>query len=397
MSTTEFSAAINQLAAERGVSPESIIEGVKQALAAAYRKDFGEPAPATEEGEEPKDDIEVQLNLDTGEARIFKEKKDVTPAGFGRIAAQTAKQVILQKIREEEKEAIRTEFKEKEKSVVSGSVFRVDNGVVFVDLGRTQGIMPPSEQISGEQYRTGARVKAIVKELQEGTRGPEVLLSRTDPEFVTELFALEVPEISQGIVKVEAIAREAGRRTKMAVSSSEERIDPVGSCVGQKGVRVQAVTHELGEEKVDIIPFSADDETFVASALSPAKVIGVKLKPKSRTAEVEVPEDQLSLAIGKEGQNVRLAAKLTGWRIDIKGAGAVFAEGTKGLGLLDQGLSARVAKILGEAGIDSLEQLKEKPLEEIKKIKGLGPKALAEVEKVIANVQKTVASEKPTS
>ncbi|MEX0888180.1 MAG: transcription termination factor NusA, partial [Patescibacteria group bacterium] len=271
--------------------------------------------------------------------------------------------------------------------------FRVDNGVVFVDLGRTQGILPPSEQINGEQYRTGARVKALVKELQEGTRGPEVLLSRADPNFVTELFALEVPEISQGIVKVEAIAREAGRRTKIAVSSSEERIDPVGSCVGQKGVRVQAVTHELGEEKVDIIPYSADDATFVASALSPAKVIEVKLKPKSRTAEVEVPEDQLSLAIGKEGQNVRLAAKLTGWRIDIKGAGAVFAEGTKGLGLLDQGLSARVAKILGEAGIESAEQLKEKSLEEIKKIKGLGPKAFAEVEKILSKLKPAAPAE----
>ena len=397
MSTTEFSAAINQLAAERGVSPESIIDGVKQALAAAYRKDYGDPTPVVEEGEEPKDDIEVKLTLETGEARIFKEGKDVTPAGFGRIAAQTAKQVILQKIREEEKEAIRTEFKEKEKSIVSGFVFRVENGVVFVDLGRTQGILPPSEQIPGEQYRTGARVKALVKEVQEGTRGPEILLSRTDPEFVTELFALEVPEISQGIVKVEAISREAGRRTKIAVSSSEERIDPVGSCVGQKGVRVQAVTHELGEEKVDIIPYSADDATFVSAALSPAKVIEAKLKPKSRTAEVEVPEDQLSLAIGKEGQNVRLAAKLTGWRIDIKGAGTVFAEGTKGLGLVDQGLSARVAKLLGEAGIESVEKLKEKPFEEIKTIKGLGPKALAEVERVIANVQKTAESKKPTS
>ncbi|MDP1710802.1 MAG: transcription termination factor NusA, partial [candidate division WWE3 bacterium] len=373
----------NQLAAERGVSPESIIEGVKQALAAAYRKDHGVPVPELEEGKEPKDDVEVQLNLETGEARIFKEKKDVTPAGFGRIAAQTAKQVILQKIREEEKEAIRTEFKEKEKSIVSGSVFRVDNGVVFVDLGRTQGILPPSEQIASEQYHPGARVKAMVKEVQEGARGPEILLSRTDPEFVTELFALEVPEISQGVVKVEVIAREAGRRTKMAVSSSEERVDPVGSCVGQKGVRVQAVTHELGEEKVDIIPYSADESTFVASALSPAKVLKVKIKPKSRTAEVEVPEDQLSLAIGKEGQNVRLAAKLTGWRIDIKGAGAIFAAGTKGLGLVEQGLSPRVAKILGEAGVDNLEKLRVISSQELAEIKGLGPKARGEIEKVI--------------
>ncbi len=222
MATTEFSAAINQLSAERGVSPEAIIEGVKQALAAAYRKDYGVPTPEVEEGEEVKDDIEVTLNLETGEARISKKGVDVTPTGFGRIAAQTAKQVILQKIREEEKEAIRKEFKDKEKSIVSGYVFRVDKGVVFVDLGRTQGVLPPPEQISGEQYRTGQRIKALVKEVQEGVRGPEVLLSRTDPEFVKELFALEVPEISQGVVKVEAIAREAGRRTKMAVSSSEE-------------------------------------------------------------------------------------------------------------------------------------------------------------------------------
>src|SRR4030042_1042462 len=228
MATTEFSAAINQLSAERGVSPEAIIEGVKQALAAAYRKDYGVPTPEVEEGEEVKDDIEVTLNLETGEARISKKGVDVTPTGFGRIAAQTAKQVILQKIREEEKEAIRKEFKDKEKSIVSGYVFRVDKGVVFVDLGRTQGVLPPPEQISGEQYRTGQRIKALVKEVQEGVRGPEVLLSRTDPEFVKELFALEVPEISQGVVKVEAIAREAGRRTKMAVSSREEGGGPVG-------------------------------------------------------------------------------------------------------------------------------------------------------------------------
>jgi len=380
MATTEFSAAINQLAAERGVSPEAIIDGVKQALAAAYRKDYGVPVPEVAEGEEIKDDIEVSLNLETGEARIVKDGKDVTPAGFGRIATQTAKQVILQKIREEEKDAIRIEFKGKEKSIVSGYVFRVDKGVVFIDLGRTQGILPPPEQITGEQYRTGQRIKALVKEVQEGTRGPEVLLSRTDPDFVKELFALEVPEISQGVVKVEAIAREAGRRTKMAVSSSEERIDPVGSCVGQKGVRVQAVTRELGEEKVDIIPYSADDETFVASALSPAKVLEVKLKPKTRSAQVGVPEDQLSLAIGKEGQNVRLAAKLTGWRIDIKGAGTAFAEGTKGLELAGLGLSSRVVKLLSGTGVGSIADLRAKSEEEIMGIKGLGPKAVSEIQ-----------------
>lgn len=380
MAITEFSAAINQLAAERGISPESVIEGVKQALAAAYRKDYGEPlSTPLAEGEEPKDEIEVKLDPDTGEARILKEGKDVTPPGFGRIAAQTAKQVILQKIREEEKQSIRSEFGGKVGGIISGYVFRVEKGIVLVDLGRAQGVLPVSEQLPDENYVVGHRIKALVREVKEGMRGPEILLSRADPNFVKELFALEVPEIPQGIVKVEQIAREPGRRTKMAVSSTEEKVDPIGSCVGQKGVRVQAVTRELGEEKVDIIPYSADPETFVASALSPAKVIEVKLKKKTKIAEVEVPEDQISLAIGKEGQNVRLAAKLTGWGINIKGAGAVFAEGTKGLELASLGLSSRVVKALTEARIESVDQLKGKTAEEMKKIKGLGPKALAEI------------------
>jgi len=374
MAVTEFSAAINQLAAERGISVEAILETVRQALAAAYRKDFG--------GEE--EEIEVQLNPETGEAKVIKEGRDVTPPGFGRIATQTAKQVILQRIREEEKAAIREEFTKKEGTIVSGYIFRVDGGVVFVDLAKTQGILPPSEQIPGEEYQMNQRIKVLVKGVQEGLRGPEILLSRSDPEFVKELFALEVPEISAGVVKIEVIAREAGHRTKIAVSSSEEKVDPVGSCVGQKGVRVQAVTRELGEEKVDIIPFSHDPSTFIASALSPAKVLSVKLKEKSHTAEVEVPEDQLSLAIGKGGQNVRLAAKLTGWRIDIKGAGKVFAEETHQLGktasqLSTLGLSSRAVNALSSAGINTLENLRGKTEEELKKVKGLGPKTIEEI------------------
>ncbi|GMR19128.1 MAG: hypothetical protein BMS9Abin34_254 [Patescibacteria group bacterium] len=377
MSITEFSAAINQLAAERGVSPEAVVEGVKQALAAAYRKDYADTA-----GEE----VEVKLDMETGEAKIYDGGKDVTPPGFGRIAAQTAKQVILQTIREEEKQAIRSEFEEKVGSIVSGYVFRVDKGVVYIDLGRTQGILPPSELIPGDQYKAGQRVKALVKEVKEGQRGPEILLSRADPGLVKELFALEVPEIHQGVVKIEVIAREAGRRTKMAVSSSEERIDPVGSCVGQRGVRVQAVTRELGEEKVDIIPYSPDEALFVAAALSPAKVLDVKLKKKSHTATVEVPEDQLSLAIGKDGQNVRLAAKLTGWRIDIKGAGTVFAEGTKGVELVGLGLPPRVIKVLVAAGIEASDQLRQKTIEELQGIKGLGPKAIAAIKKGVGEL-----------
>ena len=389
MAITEFSAAINQLAAERGVSPEAIVAGVKNAMIAAYRKDYGEKEGLVkpEEGEEaPDENFEVNLNMETGEARILKDGKDVTPPGFGRIAAQAAKQVILQTIREEEKQAIRSEFTEKSGSIVSGFVFRVDKGVVYVDLGRTQGVMLPGEQLPGEQYKTGARVKALVKEVKEGLRGPEIILSRTDPNFVKELFALEVPEISAGVVEIKAVAREAGRRTKIAVASSDEKIDPVGSCVGQRGVRVQAVTRELGEEKVDIIPYSADDETYVASALSPAKVIKVKLNKKNRTAQVEVPEDQLSLAIGRDGQNVRLAAKLTDWRIDIKGAGAMFAEGTKGLELLGMGLSSRVVNALTAAGLETVEAIRAKSEEELSELKGLGPKAVKDVKKALGGL-----------
>jgi len=390
MAVTEFSAAINQLATERGISVEAVLETVRQALVAAYRKDF--------EGSE--EEVDVQLDSQTGEARVFKEGKDVTPAGFGRIAAQTAKQVILQRIREEEKSAIKGEFEKKRGSIVSGYIFRLAEGVVFVDLGKTQGILPPSEQIPGEEYQSNQRIKVLVKEVQEGSRGPEILLSRTDPEFVKELFALEVPEVPTGVVKIERIAREAGRRTKMAVSSSEERVDPVGSCVGQKGVRVQSVTRELGEEKVDIVPFSHDKAAFIASALSPAKVLNVKLREKSRTAEVEVPEDQLSLAIGKEGQNVRLAAKLTGWRIDIKGAGKVFAEGTAGLALTRLSLPTRVVNILTAAGINTPEELKAKTEKELKAIKGLGPKALKEIKTKISDLgiakrSKEVEAEEP--
>lgn len=390
MATTEFAAAINQLAAERGISAEAVLETVKQALVAAYRKDFGgPPSPRVLEGEEEDDGIEVKIDPGTGKVKVFKEGKDVTPKGFGRIAAQTAKQVILQRIREEEKSVIRSEFEGKRGSIISGQIFRMEKGVVFVDLGRVQGILPPVEQIPGEEYQSGRRVKVLIKEVREGPRGPEILLSRADPELVKELFALEVPEISTGVVKIETLSREAGRRTKMAVSSSEEKVDPVGSCVGQKGVRVQAVTRELGEEKVDIIPFSPDDATFVASALSPAKVLDVKLRKKSRTAVVEVPEDQLSLAIGREGQNVRLAAKLTGWRIDIKGAGEVFAAETAKLGdskageLVGLGLSKRVVNALAKAGITTAKQLKAKTEKELKEIKGLGAKAVGEVKKTI--------------
>lgn len=332
MAITEFNAALNQVATERGIPVESVLESVRSALATAYKKD------RREHGEEVDlEEIEVDLDAGTGEVRILKDKKDVTPAGFGRIAAQTAKQVILQKIRETEKEVIFDEFRSKMGDIVVGQVFRVEGSIITLDLGKTHahGIMPQSEQVQNENYRVNQRLKVLVKDVRETTRGTEIIVSRSDPEFVSKLFEQEVPEISSGVVTINAIAREAGSRTKMAVSSSDEKIDPVGSCVGQKGVRVQSIISELFGEKIDIIPYSPVTEKFIAASLSPAKVTEVELDKENNRAIVSVPEDQQSLAIGKEGQNARLANKLTKWKIDIKSAAGLFTTGDDGEGEIE--------------------------------------------------------------
>jgi N utilization substance protein A len=315
MAISEFRAAINQVATERGISPLDVLDSVRVALAKAYVKDFG--------GEI--EQIRVDLDEETGESRIYDlDGKDITPSGFGRIAASAAKQVIIQKIRETEKAAIFEELKVKIKKIVSGTIFKVENGLVVVDLGKTQGIMPYGEQVSNETYRPGQRIKVYVKEIKDGPRGTEVILSRSAPELVVRLFEEEVPEIANGTVEIVGIAREAGSRTKMAVYSNDDKIDPVGSCVGQKGVRVQSIIQELFGEKIDIIPFATSVEKFIAASLSPARVTEVEINEAEKTAVVSVPEDQLSLAIGKEGQNVRLAFKLTKWKIDIKGMKGIF-------------------------------------------------------------------------
>ena len=307
---TEFAAALNQAAAERGVEVEDVINIIQEAIKAAYKKDFG--------GES--EDVEAEIDLETGETRVFKDKKDVTPPGFGRIAAQTAKQVLLQRIREAEKGAIFAEYEKKIGSIVNGMIQRVEGANVVVDLGKTESIMPAIEKSPGEEFRLNQRLKFYIVGIREGNRGKEIIVSRAHKGLVEGLFKLEVPEIGSGIVEIKGIAREAGSRSKVAVSSRQAGVDPVGSCVGQKGVRVQAVIAELGQEKIDVIAYSDDPAKFVAAALSPASVDKVRADEKEKTAFVEVPEDQLSLAIGKDGQNVRLAAKLTGWRIDIKGA-----------------------------------------------------------------------------
>lgn len=382
MAITEFSAALKQVCSERGISEGSVLETISAALVAAYKRDFG--------GE--LEELTATINAENGEMRIFDKGKDVTPAGFGRIAAQTAKQVILQKIRESEKTALLAEYTTKVNTIASGHIFRLEKGVVIVNLGKIQGIMPPSEQIPGENYTLNARVRVLIKEAKEGLRGPEVIVSRADPQFVKELFALEVPEINSGVVKIEAVAREAGSRTKIAVSSREQNVDPVGSCVGQKGTRVQAVIAEIGSEKIDIVNHNTATDKFIAASLSPAKVLDVILNQSDKSARVLVPEDQQSLAIGKEGQNARLAAKLTGWRIDIKTPATVAAisdqptanssDRVESSELAGAGLSTRTVKALETAGISTLEVLRAKSLDEIKELKGVGPKALEEISKL---------------
>jgi len=307
---TEFAAALNQAAAERGVEPDDILEIIKDAIKSAYKKDYG--------GEV--EDIGVEIDPDSGAAKIFKEEKDITPPGFGRIAAQTAKQVLLQRIREAEKGAIFSEYEKKVGSIINGMIQRVEGQSVVVDLGKTEAVMPVTEKMPGEECRLNQRLKVYIVGIREGHRGQEIVVSRSNKGLVEGLFKLEVPEIGSGIVEIKGIAREAGSRSKVAVASRQPGVDPVGSCVGQKGVRVQAVIAELGNEKIDVIAYSDDPAKFVAASLSPAKVDKVRTDEKLKTAYVEVPDDQLSLAIGKDGQNVRLAAKLTSWRIDIKGA-----------------------------------------------------------------------------
>lgn len=339
--TNGFTDAIKQICEEKNISEEVVLETIEAALGAAYKKDFGSKDQ----------EVRVDINPDTGEIVVFVQKEVVEdvenemtqisvvnaskmkkgavagdiielkdlPNDFGRIAAQTAKQVIIQRIREAERDMVFGEYKDKEGEVVNGVIQRVEGNNVIVDMGKAAGVLFPNEQIQGERYYVGQRLKFFVVRVEQTNKGPQIVVSRSHPGLVKRLFELEVPEVLANIVEIKAIAREAGQRTKMAVSSNQAGVDPVGSCVGQRGVRVQAVMNEIGEEKIDIILWDEDQNVFISNALSPAKVNRITLNEEEKKAEVEVPEDQLSLAIGRSGQNVRLAAKLTGWNVDIKG------------------------------------------------------------------------------
>lgn len=399
----EFGSAVLQLAEEKGISEDKVMEVVEAALAAAYKKDYGkrgqviraefdkvtksaqyflvkdvvdettrefveeEDAEAalakdssdekTRKGAEREEEMPDEMDEDRlprfnserditlEEARAMKADVNVgdiidipleAQQEFGRVAAQTAKQVIIQRIREAERESMFAEYKSKEGTIVNGVVQRIDGRIVFVDLGKSVGALFPSEQMEGENYRVGQRVKVYILRVEADAKGPGITLSRAHAEMVRHLFTLEVPEIFSGVVEIKRIAREAGSRTKLAVFTAEEGVDPIGSCVGQKGTRVQAVIDELGGEKIDIIEWSEDVQKFIKAALSPAKVSKVELDEATKSAIVHVPEDQLSLAIGRKGQNVRLASKLTGLRIDIAGSGTRKAKENEESGMKNE-------------------------------------------------------------
>jgi N utilization substance protein A len=381
---TEFAAALNQVCAEHGVEPTVVLDSIKEAMLAAYRRDF-----AVEEGYE----YEVEIKPENGNLKIFswkeghkKAKKDITPPGYGRVAATVAKQVLLQKIREAEKTAILDEFQTRVGTLVNGMILRFDGPNIIVDIGKTEAIMIPQEQVRAEDYKTNQRLTFYIEGIHETYKGKQIIVSRAHKGLVEGLFRREVPEVASGAVRIKEIAREPGNRSKVAVQSTQAGVDPVGSCVGQKGVRVQAVINELNGEKIDIIQYSDDPAKFIAAALSPAEKVEAKLNEKTKTATVSVPDDQLSLAIGRDGQNVRLAGRLTGYKIDIVGAqGKIPAKPEKKeekeeSELEKLGLTSRIISALEKAGITTKAKLKREK-DKLSEIKGIGPKAIEQIGK----------------
>lgn len=320
---SEFFLALNQVATERGISPDQVLNSIKAAVLAAYKKDYGAPDEVNEAEEvedEENQSLTVEINQDSGEMHVFKEGSDITPPGFGRIAAQTARQVILQQIREAEKKTIVEHYQDQVGTIVRGRVIRYEGRNISFDIGKAEGSLPQEEQIRREDYRLNDSFTLLIKEIREDNYGnSRIILSRSHPDLVKELFAKEVPEIASGTVKIEGVVREPGERTKIAVHSDQPGVDPVGACVGQKGIRIKAVTDELGGmEKIDIIQYNDDDEMFIREALSPATVASISLDKKKKIATVNVDEEQAPLAIGRNGVNVNLASKLSGYEINIQ-------------------------------------------------------------------------------
>ena len=395
---------IDQISRQRELSRDILIEAVEKALLQAARKRYGSHQQ-----------VSVGIDRDTGEIKVIAPKKvveimtdfstqipveealtidpnakvgqiievETTPRDFGRIAAQTAKQIVAQKLREAERENIYEEYKDREGEIVNGVVQRREYNDVIIELDKTEGLLPYREQIRGEEYRRGDRLRTLIIDVRLDSRGSQIILSRTHPDLLRGLFELEVPEIYDGLVEIKTIAREPGDRSKIAVATNVENLDAVGTCVGMRGSRVQMVVHELSGERIDILPWNLIPEIFIASALSPAKIVNVSVNEDEKSAKVVVPDDQLSLAIGRKGQNVRLAAKLTGWNIDIKNqseAGVVAKEKIakslfKSTSVADlEGVGSKTAGKLQEAGFTSVEDIADTDVEHLAEVPGIGKK-----------------------
>ncbi len=336
----ELILALDELEKEKGIKKEYLLESIETALVTAYKRNF-----------DSLENVKVEMDEKTGATHIYSVKDivekienpvqqitleeakkinktlkigeqvdvEIVPKNFGRIAAQTAKQVIVQKIREAEREVLYTQYSDRKGEIVSGTIQKADRGIVVMDLGKLEGVMPIKEQIPTEKYRVNDKIKAYVVDVERGEKGaPQVIISRSHPDFVRKMLEIEIPEIYEGIIEIKSVSRDPGKRCKVAVYSQDENIDPVGSCVGQRGIRIQNIINELNGEKIDVIEWNPDISIFIAAALLPAKIMAVDVKEEEKFAQVIVPDDQLSLAIGKSGQNARLAAKLTNWKIDIK-------------------------------------------------------------------------------
>ncbi|MFQ5691970.1 MAG: transcription termination factor NusA [Nitrospinota bacterium] len=407
----ELMLVLDQIQREKGIDQEVLIEAMKSAVVSASRKYYGPTADieATFDRENGSMDlfchktvvdevVDPDLEISLEEAASYKEQPAIGDVidiripyeEFGRIAAQTAKQVILQRVREGEREMIYNEYKDREGELINGTVSRVEKGTIYVDMGKGEGVLPRREQVFRETYRRGDRIRAYLLEVRQALRGPQIILSRTHPGLVVRLFEIEVPEIYEGIVEIKAAVREPSGRTKIAVVSHDRDVDPVGACVGMRGSRVQAIVQELRGEKIDIIAWSDDIQTLAGNALSPAKISRIVLNEEENSMTVVAPDDQLSLAIGKGGQNVRLAAKLLKWKIDIKGETEYQAEQLEKASLVLagvgkdskktpltelQGLGPRTADLLKENGIVGIEDLARASVETMVAIPGIGPKS----------------------
>ena len=409
---------LSEVRREKGIDKPVIIEALKAALLSAARRKYG-----------PRMDLEAHFNPELGEIELFNFRAVVEKArneyteisleearildpgvkigdslgikletkDFGRIAAQTAKQVIIQKIRDAEGENIYQDFKDRKGEIIAGSVHRFNKGNIIINLGRTEAVMPPPEQVPRETFRQGDRIKAFILDIRKSTREPQVILSRTNPQFLVKLFELEVPEIAEGIVRIKSVAREPGIRSKIAVESDDPDIDPVGACVGSKGSRVQGVVQELRGEKIDIIPWSDDPTKFICNALLPAEISEVIIDETKKSMEIIVEDDQLSLAIGKRGQNVRLAVKLTGWKIDIKSRSRIkeiSRDAFKDL-LAIPGIGEITAEILFNEGLFSARDLALLDVEELMNIPGIGEKKAHNIKSAAIEYLKQLSEEKP--